>query len=77
MDAGGAPPVPSDRLVTLEHFDEGVVMNICGGHKANEALSRVISILLTARHGSSVGIETGGLPYCVPSAVGHPGERYP
>ncbi|GAB7015834.1 DEAD/DEAH box helicase [Methanogenium cariaci] len=70
MDAGGAP-VPSDRLVTLEHFDEGVVMNICGGHKANEALSRVISILLTARHGSSVGIETGAyrIVFRLPSGI--------
>ena len=58
MDDDGAP-VASDQCVTLEHFDEGVVMNICGGHRANEALSRVLSILLTARYGSSVGIEVG------------------
>lgn len=54
-----AAPVATDRCVTLEHFDEGVVMNICGGHKANEALSRVLSVLLTARYGSTVGIEVG------------------
>lgn len=71
MDERGAP-VASDNLVTIEHFDEGVVMNICGGHKANEALSRVLSILLTARYGSSVGIEVGAyrILFRLPSSIG-------
>ncbi len=71
MDERNAP-VASDRLVTLEHFDEGVVMNICGGHKANEALSRILSILLTARYGSSVGIEVGAyrILFRLPSSIG-------
>jgi len=34
-----------------------VVCNICAGHKANEALGRVLSILISARYGSTVGIE--------------------
>ncbi|HJK08047.1 MAG TPA: DEAD/DEAH box helicase, partial [Methanocorpusculum sp.] len=38
--------------------DEGVVINLCGGHKVNEALGRVLSILLSARYGTAVGIET-------------------
>jgi ATP-dependent Lhr-like helicase len=54
-------PVADDRLITLEHFDEGVMLNICAGHKANEAIARLVSILLSARFGSSIGIETG--PY--------------
>lgn len=52
-------PVASDRLVTVEHYDEGVVLNLCGGHKANEALGRLISILLSARFGTTVGVEIG------------------
>ncbi len=70
MEDSGAP-VASDNLVTLEHFDDGVVMNICGGHKANEALSRVLSILLTARYGSSVGIEVGAyrIVFRLPSGI--------
>ena len=56
MDHAGSS-VPSDNLIVLEHFDEGVVMNVCGGHKANEALGRAVSVLLSARSGSSVGIE--------------------
>jgi len=50
-------PVPADDLITLENSDEGVVCNICAGHKANEALGRVISILISAKFGTTVGIE--------------------
>jgi len=49
--------VPTDQLITLENTDEGVVCNICAGHKANEAFGRVISILLSAKFGTTVGIE--------------------
>ena len=52
-------PVASDRLMTIEHYDDGVVLNLCGGHKANEALGRLISILLSARFGTTVGVEIG------------------
>ncbi|NLM28960.1 MAG: DEAD/DEAH box helicase [Methanomicrobiales archaeon] len=58
MDRGNYP-VPSDRLVTLENTGEGVVCNVCGGHKANEALARALSVLLSARYGTTVGIEVG------------------
>jgi ATP-dependent Lhr-like helicase len=56
---GGNYPVPSDRLITLENADEGVVCNVCGGHKANETLARALSVLLSARYGTAVGIEVG------------------
>src|SRR5208337_456244 len=49
--------IPTDRLITFENIDDGVVCNICAGHKANEALGRVLSILISARYGSTVGIE--------------------
>ncbi len=49
--------VPDDTLITLENAPEGVVCNVCAGHKANEALARVLSILLSARFGTTVGIE--------------------
>ena len=58
MDEGNYP-VPSDTLITLENSDDGVVCNVCGGHKANEALARALSVLLSARYGTSVGIEVG------------------
>jgi len=58
MDEGNYP-VPSDRLITLENADEGVVCNVCGGPTANEALARALSVLLSARYGTTVGIEVG------------------
>lgn len=58
MDQGNHP-VPSDLLITLENSDEGVICNVCGGHKANEALARALSILISARYGTTVGIEVG------------------
>lgn len=50
-------PVATDTEITLENAPEGVICNVCAGHKANEALARVISILLSARYGTTVGIE--------------------
>ncbi|GAB6286101.1 MAG: DEAD/DEAH box helicase [Methanoregula sp.] len=49
--------IPTDQLITLENSEDGVVCNVCAGHKANEALGRVISILISARWGTTVGIE--------------------
>ena len=49
--------IPSDRTVTLENAEEGVVCNICAGHRANEVIARVLSLLLSARYGTTVGIE--------------------
>ncbi|NYT07305.1 MAG: DEAD/DEAH box helicase [Methanomicrobiales archaeon] len=49
--------VPDDRLIMLESGQEGVVCNCCAGHRANEALGRAISVLLSARFGTTVGIE--------------------
>ena len=49
--------IPSDHLVTLENTEDGVVCNVCAGHKTNEALGRVLSILISARFGTTVGLE--------------------
>jgi len=49
--------VPSDTLITLENTGDGVVCNICAGHKTNEALGRILSILISARHGTTVGLD--------------------
>jgi len=49
--------VPTDRLISLENTDDGVVCNVCAGHKANEALGRVLSVLISARYGTTVGLE--------------------
>jgi ATP-dependent Lhr-like helicase len=49
--------IPTDQLITLENTDDGVVCNVCAGHKTNEALGRVLSILISARYGTTVGLE--------------------
>jgi ATP-dependent Lhr-like helicase len=49
--------IPTDDLITLENTEDGVVCNVCAGHKANEALGRVISIIISARYGTVVGLE--------------------
>jgi ATP-dependent Lhr-like helicase len=51
--------IATDRLIVLEDAQEGVVCNVCAGHKANEAMGRVLSVLLSARFGTTVGIELG------------------
>ena len=50
-------PVPTDQVITLENAKEGVICNVCAGHRANEALGRVLSILASARYGTTVGME--------------------
>jgi ATP-dependent Lhr-like helicase len=49
--------IPTDEIVTIESIPEGVVINLCAGHQTNEAFGRVISILISARWGTTVGIE--------------------
>jgi len=49
--------IPTDECITLENAPDGVVINLCAGHKTNEAVARVISILISARYGTTVGIE--------------------
>ena len=49
--------IPTDHLITLENSEDGVVCNVCAGHKTNEALGRVLSILISARYGTTVGLD--------------------
>jgi ATP-dependent Lhr-like helicase len=55
--------VPSDTTVTLEMGKRLAVLNMCFGTKINETLSKIISVLLSARLGESVGVQTD--PYRV------------
>ncbi len=74
---GEGLPLPSDTRITIEQSDEGVVVNLCAGHKVNEALARVVSSLLSARSGSSVGIEVGAyrIFFKLPPTLGAPDVR--
>ena len=49
--------VPTDQTIILEYSDEGICVNICAGHQTNEAIGRMLSILLSARFGSTIGLE--------------------
>ncbi|HWQ63439.1 MAG TPA: DEAD/DEAH box helicase [Methanospirillum sp.] len=49
--------IPTDEIITIEQIPEGIVINLCAGHQTNEAFGRVISILISARWGTTVGIE--------------------
>jgi len=49
--------IPTDELITLEPTEEGIVINLCAGHQTNETIGRVISILLSARFGKTIGLE--------------------
>ncbi|MFQ6012226.1 MAG: DEAD/DEAH box helicase [Thermoplasmata archaeon] len=56
-------PVPTDRLLTVEQGEDLVVVNAAFGSKVNETLGHLLSALLSARVGQSVGIRTD--PYRV------------
>jgi|Deesub1362A_J573_1020465.scaffolds.fasta_scaffold00136_13 ATP-dependent Lhr-like helicase len=49
--------VPDDRLITVEGGNKVIVVNVCFGHKVNEALGRILSMLLSARYGSTISME--------------------
>lgn len=51
-------PLPTDRLITLEMGDRLAILNACFGTRVNETLSKIISMLLSARLGESVGVHT-------------------
>jgi ATP-dependent Lhr-like helicase len=51
-------PLPTDKLVTVEQGEGVIVVNCCFGSKVNEALSKLIAALLTARFGESIGVQT-------------------
>jgi ATP-dependent Lhr-like helicase len=55
--------MPTDEIAVLETGEDGVVLNACLGHKANEALGTVLSGLIAARIGESVGVDVD--PYRV------------
>ncbi len=55
--------MPTHETATLETGKDKAVLNACLGHKANEALGTVLSGLIAARIGESVGVDVD--PYRV------------
>jgi len=54
----GALPVPTDEEITIEATKNAIVVNACLGTRVNETLGQLISSLLSARLGESVGLST-------------------
>ena len=50
--------MPTDKTVTVETGDRLAIINCCFGSRVNETLSKIISALLTARLGESLGVTT-------------------
>lgn len=56
---GQAPySVPTDNLITVESSRGTIVVNCCFGTRANETLGQLLSSMLSARLGESVGVQT-------------------
>jgi ATP-dependent Lhr-like helicase len=56
-------PMPTDQRITLEVGKKLAILNMCFGSKVNETISKMLSVLLTARLGESVAVTTD--PYRV------------
>jgi len=58
IDSQNGLPLPTDKRMTIEQGDGVIVINCCFGSKVNETLSKLITSLLTARFGESIGVQT-------------------
>ncbi len=50
--------MPDDRTVTIETGDRLAIINCCFGSRVNETLAKIVSALLMARIGESIGLTT-------------------
>lgn len=50
--------VPNDTLITIEKGGNIIVVNACFGTKVNETLAQLLSSLLAAQTGTSIGVQT-------------------
>ena len=58
LGSPGKAPAPTDRRVTLEVGRGLLVLNACFGSRVNETLGQLLSSLLGARLGESIGVQT-------------------
>ena len=54
----GDAPLATDRRITIESARDVLIVNACLGSKVNETLAQLISSLVSARFGQSVGVQT-------------------
>ena len=58
LESAKDAPLATDTRVTIETSKELLIVNACFGSKVNETLAQLISSLLSARFGQSVGVQT-------------------
>src|SRR5881296_100544 len=54
----GDAPLATDTRITIESARDVLIVNACFGSKVNETLAQLISSLISARFGQSVGLQT-------------------
>ena len=54
----GDAPIATDRRITIETGRDVIIVNACLGSRVNETLAQLISSLVSARFGQSVGVQT-------------------
>src|SRR5256712_617033 len=54
----GDAPLATDNRITIESAREVLIVNACFGSRVNETLAQLISSLISARFGQSVGVQT-------------------
>src|SRR2546425_13260673 len=54
----GDAPLGTDTRITIETARDVIIVNACLGSKVNETLAQLISSLVSARFGQSVGLQT-------------------
>ncbi len=63
LASAGDAPLATDRRITIEAARDVIIVNACLGSRVNETLGQLISSLVSARFGQSVGVQTD--PYRV------------
>ncbi len=64
--------VPTDSHIVIDGSEGVTVINACFGHKVNEAIGRILALLISARRGSSVSVEID--PYRIKLSPAKPDE---
>src|SRR3989442_1102822 len=58
LASAGDTPLATDTRITIESARDVLIVNACFGSKVNETLAQLISSLISARFGQSVGVQT-------------------
>lgn len=64
--------IPTHDHVVIEGSDKNTIINVCFGHKANEAIGRIIALLLSLKKGTNVSVEID--PYRIKLYPANPEE---